>query len=159
MEEAPLMTPQHASPLWCRIVILASCVLLLFAAVNKLRAPSTFAETLSQQNALPASFVAPASWAVPSIELILGLCGVGGVLLQRGVAPAGLGVACLFAVFAAYALFLHIRPPPAPTSCGCGLPRGMIADWPLISALNAAGTAVLGIASFRAVERPPVSAN
>jgi hypothetical protein len=84
------MTPQHAAPFWCRIVILASCVLLLFASVTKLRAPSTFAETLSQQNALPASLIAPASWAVPSIELVLGLCGVCGVLLQRGVAPVGL---------------------------------------------------------------------
>jgi hypothetical protein len=134
-------------------VILASGVLLLWTAFTKLRAPSTFAETLAQHEVIPPMLIAPVSWAVPCIELLVGVIGVGCVLLQRGVAGAGLGVSVLFAMFSAYAFVLHIRPPPVPTGCGCGLPRGPVADWPLIAAMNAAGSAVLGVSSLRSVDR------
>lgn len=149
MEAASVMTPSPNHPLWCRIIVLAASILFLWTAYSKLRAPSEFAETLRQHHAIPHTITETVAWCVPSVELAMGLIGIAVALIGRGVSQVGIAYAVLFAGFTAYAILLHVRPPPSPAGCGCGFSKSSTADWSLIAAYNGTGTAILAAVSWR----------
>ncbi|KAA0213527.1 MAG: hypothetical protein DYG94_12925 [Leptolyngbya sp. PLA3] len=98
------------------------------------------------------------SWAgAGGVVLACVEVGVGavGLLVVLVVGPRLLSVillvqATLFLGFAVYAALLTAKPPPEPTSCGCGVLAAPTADWAEILTRNAVAAAALGAGAFGA---------
>ena len=138
------------------VVLLAAVVLLLSAAL-KLGDLDTFAATLDSHGRITMSGAESSTMprglaiAVVTVEVAVGVLSLlPGVALRRTRGTQALGalpLICLWLALGAYALWMHLDPPPAPTSCGCGVLAGDgPADWRLIALRNFAVAGVLGLA-------------
>ncbi|MCE7974094.1 MAG: hypothetical protein DYG92_07175 [Leptolyngbya sp. PLA1] len=126
-----------------RVILLASSLWLSVAGLWKFVQPASFMSALQSHSLLPPPTHGWLARAVPSLEVSLAAFGLLAACLHARLRPALLCHSALFAVFAAYALWAHFRPPPAPAPCGCGFWDAQAADWAFIAARNAIAGAVL----------------
>ena len=140
-----------------RATSLAIGLLFMVAGMIKLLEPDQFAaivssheriERLALDELLDAKSI---TYGFSATEVALGLFAIlAGLVFRRTRRLELMSVASLKAFWlglGAYALWMHLDPPPAPTSCGCGVLAGDgPADWRLIALRNFAVAGVLGLA-------------
>lgn len=140
-----------------RVLLLASSLWLSFAGLWKFTQPAEFLSALQSHAVLPPTTHGWLAWAVPALEVSLAGLGLSAACLAARLRPALLFHSALFAVFAAYALWAHLRPPPAPAPCGCGFWDAQTADWAFIAGRNAIAGAVLATAAAFGQRRQSLS--
>lgn len=132
------------------LVAIAVSLLFLYSGVEKWSDIDQFERIVVSHGLIDQTWAGPSGTALASIELGLGAIGLSLVLLTgpRSLAPVFLAQALMFLGFAVYAGLLAARPPPEPTSCGCGMLWGPTADWPSILTRNTITAAALGVAAL-----------
>lgn len=144
--------PRRASVLRAILMFMAIAVSLLFlySGVEKWSDIGQFERIVVSHGLIGQSWAGPAGVALACIELGVGTGGLAFVLLggPRSLAPVFLAQAVMFLGFAVYAGLLAAKPPPEPTSCGCGMLSAPTADWHLILTRNAITAASLGVSAL-----------
>lgn len=132
-----------------RLAVCATALVFVFSAAMKVLDPVHFREAVREQGVIPLAYVPPAAWAFTAVEGLCGLLALYAVLVDRRApsAPWGArGLAALFAIIAVYAAVLVVKPPPKPTSCGCGLSTLPVDSWlPILVRSIAGGVAMLAV--------------
>lgn len=132
-----------------RLAVCATALVFVFSAAMKVLDPSHFRDAVREQGVIPVAYVPLAAWAFTAVEGLCGLLALYAVLVDRRApsAPWGArGLAALFAIIAVYAAVLVVKPPPKPTSCGCGLSTLPVDSWlPILVRSVAGGVALLAL--------------
>ncbi|MBX3322461.1 MAG: hypothetical protein KF757_05680 [Phycisphaeraceae bacterium] len=138
------------------LVALGVSLLLLYSGIEKIADLETFKRVVVSHGLLSSSVAGLASTALVIVELLVG--GLGLVLIltrgQRAVGLVLLAGAVVFLVFAGYAAALTIRPPPEPTSCGCGLLASGEANWGVILTRSVIAASLLAAGALFSATRP-----
>lgn len=128
--------------LFARVAVLAAALTLIVAAALKAQDPAAFHDALAAHGVLPPFSLGAASWLIIALELV-----VGAAALLNAIGGNWRAAACftgsIFLCFAVYSTALAIRPPAAPTGCGCGFGAAVIEDWTPLAARN--GVAALAL--------------
>lgn len=142
--------------LLARAVILVSALTLIVTAALKIQDPASFHDALKAHGVIPAFALDAAPYLAIALELLVGVGAVWSAMQGRWRTGA-LATASLFACFAVYAFALVIRPPAAPSSCGCGFSTGIVESWTPIAVRNGVLFVVLVgaalVASNRATQK------
>lgn len=129
-----------------RVVVVAAALSLIVAAALKAQDPSAFHEALAAHGVLPTFSLILAPWAVIALEVIVGSAALQSIIGGNWRLAAG-ATGAIFVCFAVYATALAIRPPVAPTGCGCGFGAAVVDDWTPLAARNGVSAMALLIAA------------
>ncbi len=125
---------------WARecagVFFLGVAAWVLLSGVSKLQDLSMFERALRSHDVLAAVWVRPAVIGVPSIELAVGVFAVFAALTPR-VRWAAWSLGVLMLALTAYVGLVWLNPPPAGTTCGCGISNAPVESWGLIVSRNA----------------------
>lgn len=108
-----------------RTVVLAGAITHILAGALKIQEPGAFHDALKAHGVIPAFALDAAPYLIIGLELLVGVGAVWSATQGRWRTGA-LATASLFACFAVYAIALVIRPPAAPSGCGCGFSTGIV---------------------------------
>lgn len=133
--------------LLARAVILTGALTLIVTGTLKSQNPGALHEALKAHGVIPGLALDIAPHLVIALELLVGVRSVWSAMHQRWRAAA-LPASAVFACFAIYAFALVIRPPAAPSGCGCGFSAEVVEDWTPIVLRNVLSCAGLGIAAL-----------
>jgi len=136
-----------------RLLVLAGLgfsLLFLYTGVDKWSDLRGFERVVISHGLIGAATAGPAATALATIEVAIGVFGLLLILTKgfRSLAPVFVLQAALFLLFAGYAGFVVAKPPPEPTSCGCGAFSAPTADWAQILTRNCVTAGALGLASL-----------
>lgn len=115
------------------LIALAASAFLLCTAILKLGNLGAFRHTLESHALIPAQWTPIAAWTFPVLEFTIAVGVVWMLQSPSRLAPALLLLGGFFAFLAAYAMLLHLMPPPKPAKCGCGFSVGVVRDWWVIA--------------------------
>lgn len=134
-------------------VAVAVSLMFLYSGVEKWSDIGRFEQIVVSHGLIGQSWVGTAGAVLACVELGVGAVGLLVVLVAgpRLLSLTLLVQATLFLGFAVYAALLTAKPPPEPTSCGCGVLSAPTADWSGILTRNAVASAALGASGFGAV--------
>ncbi len=138
-------------PLLIKTIATGFGLLLLLSAVHKLSSASSFRATLAAYQLLPDALVAPASRAIPIVELLLGGSWLLGYYAIRGTAVA---TAALLAVYTA-AMLINIFRGRVHIDCGCGFSASSAGRQQLSTGLVLRNFALIAAALAAAVPVAP----
>lgn len=141
--------------LLARISVFAAALALIVAAAIKVQDTATFHDVLAAHGILPAFSLGVAPWLIIALEACVGLGVLWSIIGGRWRVAAQLSAAIFFC-FTVYTAGLAIRPPSAPTSCGCGYGGAIVDDWTPLAIRNAAIAAGLFFAMFFVQNAPSI---
>lgn len=132
-------------------------LLFLYTGVDKWSNLAGFERIVISHGLIGVQNAGPAATALATAEIGIGALGLLLILIKgfRSLAPVFVLQAALFLLFAGYASFVVARPPPDPTTCGCGVFSAPTADWSSILTRNSATAGALGLASLVVVRVRP----
>lgn len=138
------------------LVAVAVSLLFLYTGVEKWSDIAAFERVVVSHGLLETTTARPASVALAVAEIAVGVLGLALVMLRGPTALALVLMlqSALFVGFAVYAALLVAKPPPEPTSCGCGILSAATAHWPQILTRSAIADAALAGASLLALRGP-----
>lgn len=136
-------------------LIFAVAAWLLASALIKLDDPAAFQRVLAAQGRLPDWSLWWVARAVPVGELVAAIIALLGLVHARASVGA-LTLASVFFALALYCTLLVWLPPPAPTSCGCGLSRAPVTNWAPLALRNALLASALAVGAWVSERRPSV---
>ncbi len=125
-------------------------LIFLYSGIDKWFNLTEFKGIVLAHGLLGENVAFPASAALASVEIVIGVFGLT-LILIRGLASLALvfiGQAALFLIFTGYSAALVVWPPPEPTPCGCSLLASATAHWPAILMRSAVVAVALGLASL-----------
>lgn len=146
-----MIAARRAAPalsLLVQCAIVAAASVLLYTGFAKWADPDAFAAVLAEHAVIPSAALGPATYAVPSAEILIGLLACLWAFSPATAARASGAVSLVFAAFAVYALMVLQNPPGQPTGCGCGFSSAPIEDWRPIVLRNASVASGFAVAAF-----------
>ena len=133
-------------------VAIAVSLVLLYSGVEKWSDIDQFERIVVSHGLVGQSWAGAGGVVLACVEVGVGAVGLLVVLVAgpRLLSVILLVQATVFLGFAVYAALLTAKPPPEPTSCGCGVLAAPTADWAGILTRNAVAAAALGASAFGA---------
>lgn len=104
-------------------------VLLIYTGIVKSVDLAAFAAALNGHERVSKKLVPFVTYAVPAMEVLVGVGALFGIAAARRVSLSALAVAATFTALCGYLLLLWMDPPTRAVPCGCGLSSSSISDW------------------------------
>lgn len=127
-----------------RVVLFFGAAFLAIGAWVKIDDIRVFASTIASHRAVSEDAAPLMAWLIVSVELLAAVVIIHDVIIKSWIRRGSALLAVLFTVFALYAMYLTINPPPVPQPCGCGLSRRPVESWLPLCLRNAVLACVCG---------------